>query len=150
MGDPKSHYFRTVAMPTAASQPNNFHIQQIGQLAINVTQLKETVAFYRDVLQLPLIAEIDPPGLAFFQCGEVRLMLSVPTSAELRHPSSIVYFQVEDLDAAFAHLVSAGATIVREPSLMGVLGSRETWMAFFRDPSDNLLALMTEKDLPSS
>lgn len=125
---------------------NLLAIERIGQLAINVTNLKETIAFYRDVLQLPLLAEIDPPGLAFFQCGEVRLMLSVPTSPELRHPSSIIYFQVADLDASFAHLQAAGAKIEREPRLMGVLGSRETWMAFFRDPSENLLALMSERD----
>ena len=130
-----------------ADHPNKLKIQQIGQLAINVTHLKETVAFYRDVLQLPLLAEFDPPGLAFFQCGEVRLMLSVPTSPELRHPSSIIYFRVADLEASFSHLKAAGAKIEREPRLMGVLGSQETWMAFFRDPSDNLLALMTEKDV---
>ena len=130
-----------------ADHPNKLKIQQIGQLAINVTHLKETVAFYRDVLQLPLLAEFDPPGLAFFQCGEVRLMLSVPTSPELRHPSSIIYFRVADLEASFSQIKAAGAKIEREPRLMGVLGSQETWMAFFRDPSDNLLALMTEKDV---
>ncbi len=121
-------------------------IERIGQLAVNATDLKATVAFYRDVLKLPLLAEVDPPGLAFFQCGEVRLMLSVPTSPELQHPSSIIYFQVADLDSSFAKLEAAGAKIEREPRLMGVLGARETWMAFFRDPSENLLALMSERD----
>ena len=121
-------------------------IERIGQLAVNATDLKATVAFYRDVLKLPLLAEVDPPGLAFFQCGEVRLMLSVPTSPELQHPSSIIYFQVADLDSSFAKLKAAGAKIEREPRLMGVLGARENWMAFFRDPSDNLLALMSERD----
>ena len=122
-------------------------IERIGQLAVNATDLKATVAFYRDVLQLPLLAEIDPPGLAFFQCGEVRLMLSVPTSPELQHPSSIIYFQVADLESSFDMLKAAGAKIEREPRLMGVLDTRESWMAFFRDPSDNLLALMSERDV---
>ena len=122
-------------------------IERIGQLAVNATDLNATVAFYRDVLQLPLLAEIDPPGLAFFQCGEVRLMLSVPTSPELQHPSSIIYFQVADLDSSFDMLKAAGAKIEREPRLMGVLGTRETWMAFFRDPSNNLLAFMSERDV---
>ena len=111
-------------------------IERIGQLAVNATDLKATVAFYRDVLQLPLLAEIDPPGLAFFQCGEVRLMLSVPTSPELQHPSSIIYFQVADLESSFDMLKAAGAKIEREPRLMGVLDTRESWMAFFRDPSE--------------
>ena len=86
-------------------------------------------------------------GWPSFQCGEVRLMLSVPTSPELQHPSSIIYFQVADLDSSFDMLKAAGAKIEREPRLMGVLGTRETWMAFFRDPSDNLLALMSERDV---
>ena len=41
-------------------------IERIGQLAVNATDLNATVAFYRDVLQLPLLAEIDPPGAGLF------------------------------------------------------------------------------------
>lgn len=131
---------------SASSGRDGPAIQRIGQLAIHATDLKATVAFYRDVLQLPLLAEIDPPGLAFLQCGETRLMISVPTSPELQHPSSIIYFEVADLERSFAALIEAGAKIEREPHLIGRLGARETWMAFFRDPSQNLLALMSERE----
>ncbi len=50
-------------------------IQQIGQIAIPIQDLDRAVAFYRDALGLPFLFQA-PPGLAFFQCGEVRLLLS--------------------------------------------------------------------------
>jgi methylmalonyl-CoA/ethylmalonyl-CoA epimerase len=40
-----------------------------------VTDLARAVTFYRDVLGLRFLFRA-PPGLAFLQCGEVRLMLS--------------------------------------------------------------------------
>ena len=37
--------------------------------------LDRAVGFYADVLGLPLLFRV-PPGLAFFDCGGIRLMLS--------------------------------------------------------------------------
>ncbi len=42
------------------------------------------------------------PGLAFFDCGGVRLMLTRPEKPEFDHPSSILYFAVPDIQAAHA------------------------------------------------
>ena len=53
----------------------------VGQLAVPVTDLERAVAFYRDVLGLRFLFRA-PPGLAFLQCGEVRLMLSQPQPGE--------------------------------------------------------------------
>jgi catechol 2,3-dioxygenase-like lactoylglutathione lyase family enzyme len=47
----------------------------IGQLAIQVADLEHAVAFYRDVLHLRFLFQA-PPGLAFLDCGGVRLMLT--------------------------------------------------------------------------
>ncbi len=135
-------------MSISKEKPDPILIQQIGQLAIHAKDLDESVLFYRDILRLPLLARLETPGLAFFQCGEVRLMLSVPSSVELQQHSSIIYFQVDDLEATFTALQAARTPIVREPRLMGRMANRETWMAFFRDPADNLLALMCERPIP--
>ncbi|MCX6045594.1 MAG: VOC family protein, partial [Chloroflexi bacterium] len=56
------------------STPTTIGISQIGQIAINVQDLERAIAFYRDILALPFL--FNAPGLAFFQCGEVRLLLS--------------------------------------------------------------------------
>ena len=55
-------------------------LSQLGQIAINVEDLERAVAFYRDTLQVPFLFEF--PGLAFFDCAGVRLMLSKPEGGE--------------------------------------------------------------------
>jgi methylmalonyl-CoA/ethylmalonyl-CoA epimerase len=48
-----------------------------GQIAVSVVDLDRATSFYADVLGLRLLFRA-PPGLAFFDCGGVRLMLSRP------------------------------------------------------------------------
>ena len=71
---------------------------KVGQISINVRDLPRAVGFYKAVVGLTYLFEI--PDAAFFQCGGLRVMLT--TSAEI---SSIVYYQVDDLDAAHAKLI---------------------------------------------
>ena len=117
-------------------------IENIGQIAIRARDLPEAVAFYRDVLGLEYLFEAG--ALAFFMCGDVRIMLSPPERDEFDHPSSTVYFRVTDLQAAYEELSERGATFVDEPHLIAKLPDHELWMAFFRDPDGNLMALMSE------
>ena len=116
------------------------------QVAQRSTDLERSVAFYRDVLGASHIATFDPPGLAFFDIGGVRLMLdAIPGAFE--HEGSPLYFRVDDLDASVAALREAGVAIEEAPTLInkdeagnfGPAGAEE-WMAFFRDPDGNVLA----------
>jgi methylmalonyl-CoA/ethylmalonyl-CoA epimerase len=45
-----------------------------------------------------------PPGLAFFDCGGVRLMLEGRDKPEFDHPSSTLYFVVPDIQAGYGKL----------------------------------------------
>lgn len=117
-------------------------IQNIGQIAISTHDLPRAVAFYRDALGLDYLFKAGL--LAFFTCGDVRLMLAVPENAEVDHPSSIIYFRVEDLEAARAELVGRGVPFDDEPHLIARMPDHELWMTFFRDPDRNLLGLMSE------
>lgn len=119
-------------------------IARIGQIAVRAKDVPASSAFYRDVLGLKHLFDAGP-NLAFFECGGVRLMLSPPSAPELDHPSSILYFSVPDIDQAHAALVQAGAKIERAPQLTARMPDHELWMCFFRDPADNLMALMCEK-----
>ena len=74
-------------------------IARIGQIAINAQDVDRACAFYQDTLGLKLLFKA-APGLAFFDCGGVRLMLGLPETQELDHLSSILYFRVPDLNAA--------------------------------------------------
>jgi len=117
-------------------------IVSIGQIAINTHDLPRAVAFYRDALGLEFL--LDTGSLAFLMCGDVRLMLAGAESPELDHPSSIVYFRVEEIHSARAELVSKGVPFDDEPHLIAEMPDHELWMTFFRDPDQNLLALMCE------
>ncbi len=85
-----------------------------------------------------------PPGLGVFDCGGVRLMLDAPARTQHRNYSSVIYYRVANLDSAFEALSARGLVFEAEPHLVAVLPDHELWMAFFRDPGENLLALMSE------
>jgi methylmalonyl-CoA/ethylmalonyl-CoA epimerase len=59
-------------------------ITRLGQVAINAKDVDRATAFYQEKLGLKLLFKA-PPGLAFFDCGGVRLMLSRGEKAELDH-----------------------------------------------------------------
>ena len=118
-------------------------ITRIGQIAINAKDVNRAAAFYQDVLGLKLLFRA-PGGLAFFDCGGVRLMLDRAEKPEFDHPSSILYFTVPDIQAAYGKLKESGARFEDQPHLIARMPSHDLWMTFFRDSEENLLALMSE------
>src|SRR5690349_19777207 len=116
---------------------------RIGQIAIAVADLDRAVAWYADVLGLRLLFRA-PPGLAFFDCGGVRLMLSRPEGREATGHAGVVYYLVADVVAAHAALAARGAEVVEAPRLIARLPDHELWMAFLHDSEGNLLGLMSE------
>jgi methylmalonyl-CoA/ethylmalonyl-CoA epimerase len=117
-------------------------IQKVGQIAIPVKDLNQAVEFYKEKLGLPLLFTSN--GLAFFDCYGLRLLLSVPETDEFTQCSSIIYFQVENIKAAYEDLLNKQVTFIDEPHLIAKMGQTETWMAFFKDSEDNTHALMSE------
>lgn len=114
----------------------------IGQISIVVHDLARATACYREQLGLRLLMEF--PGLAFFDCGGVRLMLGGAEQPEFDHPPSVLYFRVPDIAAARATLAERGVRFEGDPHPVAKLPDHELWLAFFRDSEDNLLALMSE------
>ena len=118
-------------------------ISHIGQIAINAHDIERATTFYQDALGLKLLFKAGP-GLAFFDCGGVRLMLTRPEKPEFDHPSSILYFSVPDIYAAHASMKGNGVKFEDEPHLIAKMPDHELWMTFFRDSEGNLLGLMSE------
>ena len=127
-----------------AQEASGFGLSQIGQIAISVQDVDKAVAFYRDVLGLKLLFQA-PPGLAFFDCGGVRLMLARPEKPEFDHPASTLYFKVADIQQATATLESRGVRFEEEPHLIAKMPDHELWLCEFNDSEGNALALMEEK-----
>ena len=115
----------------------------IGYVIVGVRSFDTAIPFYRDVLGMRFLFQA-PPQLAFFDCGGVRLMLGAPEKEEFDHPASIIYYDVPDIRATHAAIAARGATFIDEPHVVARLPHAELWMAFLRDPDDNVLAIMSE------
>ncbi len=122
---------------------NLLRLHQIGAKSKN---LEETKSFYEDLLGGKYIAKFDPPGILFFDFSGVRIIF------ERGNPKATLYFWVDDIDSAHSELVQKGVKFDSEPHCIhrdeagtfGVPGEEE-WMAFFKDPGDNTIALATRR-----
>ena len=117
-------------------------LDRLGQIAVTARDLDRATDFYRDALGMRFLFRV--PGLSFFDCGSVRLLLGVPEKPEFDHPSSILYFAVDDLQVAYRALAARGVRFTDEPHLIAEMPDHELWMAFFEDSEGNTLALMSE------
>jgi methylmalonyl-CoA/ethylmalonyl-CoA epimerase len=122
---------------------STFGLNEIGQVAVPVADLERAIVFYRDMLGMRFLFQA-PPGLAFFDCNGVRLLLDVPAKANSVNYSSIIYYKVADIQAAYETLSARGVVFEEYPTLIAKMPDHDLWMAFFRDPDANLLALMCE------
>jgi methylmalonyl-CoA/ethylmalonyl-CoA epimerase len=129
-------------MTEATQEASNLGLDRIGQVALTVSDLDRATDFYRDALGMRFLFRA--PGLTFFDCAGVRLLLGVPEEPELDRPSSIVYFAVDDLEAVHRALSARGVRFSDEPHLVAQMPDHELWMAFFEDSEGNTLALMSE------
>lgn len=121
-------------------------ISALHQIALKAADLDQSVAFYRDVLDLPLLGRFDPPGIAFIDAQGTRLMLSGDA------PNGQFYFRVADLAASADAIDARGVAFKGEPVMVhrddagqfGPAGAEE-WMRFFDDPAGNLIAIVERR-----
>ena len=119
---------------------NPSHIVQIG---IPIQDLDRAKAYYGETLGLAHLFDA-PPGLAFYQCGETRLMLSAPEPAG-EAKGAILYYQVPDARAAAAALAADGATLIEDARCIARVGDKHIWLAIATDGEGNLFGLMSEE-----
>jgi catechol 2,3-dioxygenase-like lactoylglutathione lyase family enzyme len=119
----------------------NISLGPIGQIARNVRDIEAAKAWYGQVLGLTLL--YDFPGMAFFDLGGTRLYLQ---QADSPGPESILYFRVDDIEAAHAALAARGVAFARPPQMIHRHpDGTEEWLAFFSDPEGRPLALICQR-----
>ncbi len=119
-------------------------LAKIGQIAVNAKDIDRATAFYRDVLKVPFLF---PAGtMSFFDCSGTWLMLGVASSPEFDHPSSILFFDVDDIDAEYQRLADQGVVFSAKPHFVHRQPDRELFLAFFEDTEGNTLALRAWKN----
>jgi len=117
-------------------------LSSIGQISINTHDVKRAKEFYRDVLGLKFL--FDAGNMTFFDCGGIRLMIAPPDRPEIDHASSILYYRVADIHSSYEILVSRGVKFDEKPNFVAHLEDHDLWLAFFRDPDNNIIGLMSE------
>ena len=126
---------------SSAAFAKSAQVASIGQIAVTVQDLARAVRFYRDILGLRYLFESG--GMAFFDCGGIRLMLSRSDKPDSTY-GSIIYYKTSDIEAAAAAMRTHGAQFEAPPRMIAKMPDHELWMAFLRDSEGNLLALMSE------
>jgi predicted enzyme related to lactoylglutathione lyase len=126
-----------------ATGPSGGGIHAVAQVAVTCSDVERATAFYRDALGLPFLFAAE--GMAFFQCGPTRLMLSLPSAEEFDHPTSLLYLAVTDIEQRVEEMKARGVEFRREATLTHQAPTYALWLAFLRDSEGNTLALMEEK-----
>lgn len=121
-------------------------IEKVGQIAIAVDEINSARHFYQHILCLPLLFDAGP-SMSFYQCGATRLMVTSQQGSEKDHKSSVIYYQVKELDKAVSFLQQQNVTFEQLPQFVAAMPDHELWMGFLRDPSKNLIGIMAEKPL---
>ena len=118
-------------------------IAGLRQIALTVSDVARSTAFYRDALGLPFLFAAGP-NLAFLDVGGVRLMLATPEGEFTPGKGAMHYFKVADIQAAHAAMAARGVVFGGAPHLIAKMPDHDLWLAEFADPDGNPLALMCE------
>ena len=119
---------------------SSVQFEKIGQIALTVTDLARSMDFYKNTLGMRFLFETGQ--LAFFQCGEIRLMISAGEGKPGR--GTIIYFSVEDIHGVYEALAGRGVEFVDTPHLIAKMPDHDLWMVFLKDPDGNVLGVMCE------
>src|SRR6266576_6053206 len=94
-------------------------LDRIKQIAIPVNSVEEAKSFYSDILGVRHLFDA-PPGLSFFDCGGVQLMLAGPEAqgkdGEQQH--AVLFYDVSDIKGVHGKLKSGGAKSLEEPHVI--------------------------------
>ena len=116
-------------------------LDKIGQIAITVENIDRARDFYQNTLGMKFL--FDAGTLAFFKCGDIRLMLSTP---EKPGPvgGTILYFKVDDIQATYSTFKQRGVKFIDEPHLIAKMPDHDLWMVFLHDTEANTIGIMCE------
>src|ERR1700688_4505629 len=123
---------------TPASQ---VQLEKIGQIALTVTDLARAKEFYGNTLGMRFL--FDAGTMAFFQCGDIRLLIGL-AEKEAPRGGTILYFKVDDIHAVYEALLARKVEFVDAPHLIARMPDHELWMVFLKDPDGNVLGVMSE------
>jgi len=118
------------------------NLNQIGQIALPVSDVDRSEAFYEKILGLRKLYRFE--DLSFFDCAGVRLLINKVEGGGEVKPQGCIYFRCADLALAVEELGKRGVAFTFGPELIAEMDDHDLWMAFFTDPDGHTLAVMQE------
>ena len=116
-------------------------LNRISYITLWVNEYDACLAFYRDLLALPL--ETADDNFAQFATQGAKLYLHrLGTTSPLRSRALEIHFEVQDVDAVYSKLLERGVQFEDQPANMP-WGAR---MAAFRDPEGNAIEIVGPLD----
>ena len=120
-------------------------LSRIKQIALPVREITAATRFYRDTLGMRHLFDA-PPGLSFFDCGGVQLMLAGPDAqgkdGEQQH--AVLFYDVSNIKSVHGKIKSAGVKSLEEPHVIARMNGREIWISSFSDGQGNVVSLMSD------
>ena len=116
-------------------------LNQLGQISLSVDDTDVAERFYSEVLGLRKLYRFG--DLVFFDCAGVRLFIERSKERPLPR-SSVLYFRTPDLQTVIPALEQRGVVFESRPHRLAQMEDHDLWMAFFKDPAGNVIALMQE------
>lgn len=117
-------------------------LSALGQIALPVTDADRAEEFYEGKLGLQKLFRFG--HLIFFDCAGVRLMLE-GNNPGVETEGVCLYYRITGIERVYDEMKGRGIAFDDAPHLIAKMPDHELWMAFFRDPDRNLLAIMEEK-----
>jgi methylmalonyl-CoA/ethylmalonyl-CoA epimerase len=120
-------------------------LDRIKQIALPVNSVEKAKEFYRDALGMRHLFDA-PPGLSFFDCGGVRLMLCGPDAQgkDGGKQHAVLFYEVGDIKTTYAQVKAAGAPSLAEPHIIARMNGQEVWIAELADGQGNTVSLISE------
>ena len=120
-------------------------LSKVRQIALPVRDVIEAKQFYKDILGLRHLFDA-PPGLTFFDCGGVQLMLAGPAGqgkdGDRQH--AVLFYDAADIKSTHAKIKASGAKSLEEPRVIARMNGREIWVSSLSDGQGNVVGLMSE------
>jgi lactoylglutathione lyase len=121
------------------------------QIRLLTEDFKKSVAFYRDVLEFPVLWFEESMEYALFDNGETKIeilsskamneAIGETNVAVVEAPSKfLLNCKVDNVDASYAELQAKGVSFIKEPEDKPAWNAR---VAHFRDPDGNIIEIYT-------
>jgi len=115
----------------------DFRLSRVGTVLLGVKEVGRSIAFYRDLLGLPLTAQFE--GFAFFNAGGITLALSEGLARALPQVAGAteLVFAVDGVREAYEALRDRGVRFTIEPRQV----AGPNWAANCEDPDGHHLSV---------